>query len=47
MICGSGPCPLALIPWHFASQLRKSTENLGQGSQLVLDTSRCVDLAAF
>lgn len=31
----------------FAIQLRKNTENLSQGSQTVLDTSYCVDLAAL
>jgi hypothetical protein len=31
----------------FAEQLRKSTINFSQCSQIVLDTNRCVDLAAL
>jgi hypothetical protein len=36
MIGGGGPCPSINYTLAFALQLRKSTENLGQGSRLVL-----------
>jgi hypothetical protein len=31
----------------YVLQLRKNTENLSQGSRIVLDTNRCVDFAAL
>jgi hypothetical protein len=37
------PCPLFNLIPTFALQMRKSTENLSQVSQLVLDNSHCVD----
>jgi hypothetical protein len=35
MIVGGGPCPFFSYILAFALQLRKSTENLSQGSPLV------------
>jgi hypothetical protein len=40
-----GPCPFSILP--LSIQLWKSTESLSQGSRIVLDTTRCIDLAAF
>jgi hypothetical protein len=37
MIRGCGPCPFFSYTLTFALQLRKSTENLSQGSRLVLN----------
>jgi hypothetical protein len=36
MIGGGGPCPFFNCTLAFALQLRKSTENLSEGSRLVL-----------
>jgi hypothetical protein len=36
MIGGGRPCPFLNYTLEFSLQLRKSTENLSQGSQLVL-----------
>jgi hypothetical protein len=41
------PCHLFIYTQAFALQLRKSTENLSQGSRAVLGTARCVDLPAL
>jgi hypothetical protein len=46
MIGGGGPCLFSVFPGTWLT-LRKITENLCQGSLLVLDSSRCVDLAAL
>jgi hypothetical protein len=39
--------PLLNYALAFALQLMKSAENLNQVSRIVLDTNRCVDLAAL
>jgi hypothetical protein len=46
MIGGGGPCLFSVFPGTWLT-LRKITENLSQGSRLVLDSSRCIDLAAL
>jgi hypothetical protein len=48
MIGGGGPCPFFFnYISAFALQLRKSKEHFSHCSRLVLDNSRCVDVAAF
>jgi hypothetical protein len=47
MIGGGWPCPFFSYTLAFTLQLRKSTHNLSQGSQLVLHTGHCADFAAF
>jgi hypothetical protein len=43
-----GPCFFSVsYTLAFASQPRKRTENLSQGTQVVLDTDRCVHMAAI
>jgi hypothetical protein len=45
---GKGRCaPFSIIPQPLKYNLSKSAERLIQGSQLVLDTSRCVDFSNF
>jgi hypothetical protein len=44
---GRRAVPLLNYTLEFALQLKKSTENFSQGSRIVLDTTRCVDLAAL
>jgi hypothetical protein len=47
MMGGGWPCPFFSYTLAFTLQLRKSTHNLSQGSQLVLHTGHCADFAAF
>jgi hypothetical protein len=47
MIREGGPFPFFSYILEFSLKLSKITEEISQGSRLVLDTSRCFDLAAF
>jgi len=47
MIGGRRAVLLIIYTLPFALQLRKSTENLSQGSRAVLGTASCVDFAAL